>query len=178
VVLRHLASLSLLLLLCACCSKPSSEALYQRSLQLQVRPYVNGMPGVIIGGQVPACEDLLIPFSIRASADGFPAGLNVRSVSVTNLRSSASGHVVEPRLRETYFLETLNSAEDWSGGGGLLPGEVPPSGHFVERTLRGVAVACAPSTWLPGDIIEATVQVEAGARRETLRAVRPLQFVS
>ena len=190
--LKLFASLTVLVSLCACGGGSSVSSKDQRSLALQVTPYVDGMPGVIIGEQIPACEDLLIPLSIRAGANGFPAGLEVKSVSVTNLRSSNSasggssgevegrptGDVVELRLRGNYFLETVNSAEDWSGGNGLLPEEALSHGQFMERTLRGVAVACAPSTWEPDHLIEATVQVEAGQQRATLRAVGPLRSVS
>lgn len=165
------------------------DMVVRHGLQLQVNPYVAWMPRVVLENEEPACEDLIVPFSIRAGPLGFPPGLEVRSVSLMKLgafdmvapevprntdtladETRFAGHIVEATVRETYFVEPLTTATDWSGTRGLRPGEPLPPGMAKERVLRGVAVVCPPHGWESGDAIKVVLQLTAGAQRAMLRA--------
>ncbi|MDP3230524.1 MAG: hypothetical protein Q8N13_21475 [Acidovorax sp.] len=169
----------------------------QHGLQLQVSPWVDMMPRVAKEYETPSCANLIVSFSIRAGTDGFPPDLEVSSVRLTKLgvagmgvrellldwdalihhssiprwaETRFSGHVVDAKVRETYLIETLSSAKDWSSNRAAVSGGWVPRSWFKERTFRGVATGCPPLGWDPGDTLEVVLQLRAGTQRATLRS--------
>lgn len=207
--LRRLVSFTAMLCalsaLTGCASAPSPQVpaalpldFAQRyKLQLQVNPYVDTMPRVMLGLEEPPCADLIVLISIRAGADGFPQGLEIESATLTKRGPASmgqrellgdsvsmwdfqfppywastrfSGYVVEAKPREAYFMETLNSIKDWRGNRAVTAAGFAPPRWFPERTLRGALTGCPPWGWDAGDTLEVTLRIRAGDQRATLRA--------
>lgn len=82
-----------------------------------------------------------------------------------------SGYVVDARVRETYFVETLNTAENWSSDRAVVTAGLVPRSWSRERTFRGAATGCPPLGWDPGDTLEVVLELKAGAQNATLRAI-------
>ncbi|MBU0890506.1 MAG: hypothetical protein KKH21_06400 [Gammaproteobacteria bacterium] len=156
------------------------------------------MPRVALEHEVPSCANLIVIFSIRAGTAGFPHGLEVESVRLTKrgpggmgmrevlldnyaltdhtmppgwAQTRFSGHVVDAKVRETYFIETLSSAKDWSSNRAAVSGGWVPRSWFKERTFRGAATGCPPLGWDPGDTLEVVLYLKAGGQNATVRAV-------
>lgn len=205
--------LAVLAMLTGCASAPATQApaappldfAQRHQLQLQVSPYVDLMPRASLGTEEPTCANLIVLFSIRAGADGFPPGLEVGSVRLTKLGAAGmgarellydrialtdhtappfwaetrfSGHVVDAKVRETYFIKTLTSATNWSSSRAVAPGELPPQGWSWEHTFRGAATGCPPWGWDSGDTLEVVLQIKSDGQTATVRAVGLYSAVS
>lgn len=203
---KFLALTTVLPVLAGCASPPTIpppaatpvDFAQQHGLQLQVSPWVDMMPRVVLDNEVPSCANLIVSFSLRAGSGGFPPGLEVESVRLTKqgpagvgvrevlldnyaltdhtlspgwAQTRFSGHVVDAKVRETYFIETLTSARDWSGSRPVVPNGLPPRGWSGERTFRGAATGCPPLGWDPGDTLEVVLHLKAGGQQATVRAV-------
>ena len=154
---------------------PPQDLVVRHGLELQVSPYLDDMPKVALTEGEITCNSLMILFSIRAGAEGFPPGLEVLSVEAMQLadgRASGAGAKLTVPVRETYFVEFLTTADNWSGNRVLRAGEAMPPGMKKERLLRGAAMTCPPDEWKQPVLVEVMLQLRAGAQTARLRAVR------
>ncbi len=164
--MKHLASLSLLALVAACGGSDDADLAERHGLRMQATAYENRMPGVVMPGEPPSCQSLIVGFSIRAGASGFPPGLVARKVVLS--KPGVPPWEASVSLSETGLASRWVSEADWLSLVGSVDGN-PPPGRHAESVFVGVARGCPTASFREGDELTAGVVVTAGGEQAVIQ---------
>jgi hypothetical protein len=135
-MIRAFTTLLAAALLTACGGSTSDEDLATSpGLQAQASAWVNAMPTLIDPGQPPACNNLIISFSVQGRSAALPKPARVAAVSVKK-----QGQVI------------------WTG-----PASAAETGQGEDGVLRGVARGCPPSGLAEKDALDIVVRVQTAS---------------
>lgn len=125
------------------------------------------MPTALTPGQDAGCTPLIVVFSIRAGAAGFPPGVQARSVTLSKPGAAAWTRAVSSA--ETGLKPRWVSDDNWLRIQGSADGG-PPPGTQPEQVLAGVARGCATAHFREGDLLALEVALIADGRVDSVRS--------